>query len=71
MSSLRVVKEEEVRALAYWQGITSTESQEYSFHVGLNHEISEGETKDVQLSLTVAMDAGFSFYGGSIDYNYS
>ena len=66
-----MVREKDVRALAYWQGITSTESQEYSFYVGINDEIAEGKTQDVQHSISVAMDAGFSFYGGSVDYNYS
>ena len=46
LSSLRVVKG--ASAVGYWQGITSTESQEYSFHVGINYERSEGTSTQVQ-----------------------
>ena len=52
-------------AVGYWQGITSTEGQEYSFHVGINYKRSEGTTAQVQRSLTVAMESGFEFWGAS------
>jgi len=35
-------------ALGYWQSITSTESQEYTFHVGINYEQSESTTTEIQ-----------------------
>ena len=63
VSSLRVVKGPS--AVGYWQGITSTETQEYSFHVGINYERSEGSSSQVQESITVGMKAGFSFMGAS------
>ena len=31
-------------AVGYWQAITSTESQEYKFHVGINYSQTEGTT---------------------------
>ena len=36
VSSVRIVKD--MIAVGYWQAITSTESQEYEFHIGINYE---------------------------------
>ena len=63
LSSLRVLKQPS--AIGYWQGITSTESQDYSFHVGINYETTQGSSTEIQTSLTVGMEAGFDFMGGS------
>ena len=34
-------------AIGYWQSITSTESQEYTLHVGINYELAEGTSEEI------------------------
>ena len=59
VSSLRIVKAP--AAIGYWQGITSTESQDYSFHVGINYAVSQGTSEEIQASLTYGMQMGLDF----------
>ena len=41
--------------VGYWRGITSTESQNQVFHVGINYENMEDSRSEVQNSLTLGM----------------
>ena len=63
MSSVKVVKD--LVAIGYWQAITSTESQEYEYHVGINYNHSQGTTTEVQKSFTVSMELGVTFDGSA------
>ena len=56
-------------AIGHWQAITSTESQVYEFHVGINYEQSEGSSEEVQVALTVGMELGIEFFGVSAQTN--
>lgn len=45
VSSLRIIKG--AAAEGRWQSITTTESMEYSFHVGINYGSSRGSTYEI------------------------
>ena len=72
LSSLKIIKDK--AAHGYWQAITSTESQLYSFHVGVNYENSKGTTTEVQESISAGVSLGINFgvtAEVSIDTEYS
>ena len=56
LSSLRIGKG--APAIGRWQAITSTESQTYSFHVGINYEHSELTVNESQWHITAALELG-------------
>ena len=49
--------------IGYWQGITSTETQEYQYHVGINYGSEEEVSHEVQNKLSLSMELGFKFWG--------
>jgi hypothetical protein len=71
VSSLRIVKAP--AAIGYWQGITSTETQDYSFHVGINYAVSHGSTFEIQHRLTHGMQMGLDFgwlnFGSRVEHS--
>ena len=59
VNSLIITKSD--NAVGYWQAITSTESQEYKFHVGINTSSSESSASEIQDQLTFAAELGFEY----------
>ena len=69
MTSMKIIKDK--AAIGYWQAITSTESQLYSFHVGVNYENSEGTSTEIQHSITAGAELGIGFASASVEATYS
>ena len=73
LTSLKIIKDK--AAHGYWQAITSTESQLYSFHVGVNYSNSAGTNTEIQESISAGLSLGvnFGFVNAevSVDTEYS
>lgn len=61
VSSFEIVKSGGV--MGYWQGITSTETQEYQYHVGISYGSEDAISHEVQNTLSLSMELGFKFFG--------
>ena len=61
LSSLIVKRQPQGIANGYWQSITTTESQEISYHVGLSYEDQSHSAWEEADRLNNALDLGLTF----------
>ena len=62
-NSLKIVKHIQGRATGYWKGITSTEAQKFTYHVGISSTEQESSKNSSVNKLGSSLESGWSASG--------
>ena len=58
--SLRIVKEQKGKLTGYWKGITSSQTQEYTFTVGITSDQSTKSIGSAAATLSKSLESGYN-----------